>query len=315
MRNYQSLLQAAEIWVPAENPESLQLAAGSYGARTDFAAASMGTTCKRGEGLPGRVWATGSPIVLRDRFCDAQPARSAAVTATDLTIAVGMPVFDTESLRAVVVLIFGNATRNDGALEIWKPNPEGTALQLFGGEYGHNDDFRRLSALMAFPRGVGLPGIVWQQGAPHILRDLGCTGPFIRALAAKTLGFDQGLGIPIFRGGALDSVVVFISALGIPLSGAFEVWTPDPTGKRLECSAAAYHKLEAFEQLSRKTTVGPGEGLPGRVWSSGVPIVLEQLPPTDPLRAPAAYQAGLRMGIGIPILRGATTTAVVVLLD
>ncbi len=59
--------------------------------------------------------------------------------------------------------------------------------------------------------------------------------------------------------------------------------------------------LSAFEELSRTTSFGPGEGLPGRVWSTGRPAWSADvtLDPNFP-RAPIARQVGLRGAFASP---------------
>ncbi len=309
-----SLLCVAEVWTPAQDRTALRLTAGSYGPFTEFEAASRGLTCRSGEGLPGRVWATRSAAVLRRFASDGHPARAARAEA-QFAAALGIPIIDGEVVRAVLVLIFGAPGREAGALEIWGPHSNGEALQLLSGYYGTHDDFRRLSALLTFPQGVGLPGATWASGAPRIVEDLGTSETFVRAVAARSLGLKSGLAMPLFHGDRLSSVLVFISALGRPLARAFEVWSPAPSGKYLRRTAAAYHDLEAFDAASQEQTFRPQEGLPGRVWSSGMPVVLDQLTKDEFVRAGAAANAGLRMGVGIPVLRGGGVQSVIVLLS
>jgi PAS domain S-box-containing protein len=57
-----------------------------------------------------------------------------------------------------------------------------------------------------------------------------------------------------------------------------------------------------FESLSRRTTFAPGEGLPGRVWTTGEPawIVEVEADPNFP-RSETAALAGLRSGFAFPV--------------
>jgi GAF domain len=61
-------------------------------------------------------------------------------------------------------------------------------------------------------------------------------------------------------------------------------------------------RLSEFARTSRGTALPPGHGLPGRVWSSGVPawIADVQYDPNFP-RSAAAVEAGLRAGFCFPI--------------
>ena len=61
--------------------------------------------------------------------------------------------------------------------------------------------------------------------------------------------------------------------------------------------------MPAFEQASRKLVLGRGEGLPGRVWKSGEPAVVDdvRIDKNFP-RAAAATQAGLHAAAALPLM-------------
>ncbi|RNF86316.1 bifunctional diguanylate cyclase/phosphodiesterase [Montanilutibacter psychrotolerans] len=73
-----------------------------------------------------------------------------------------------------------------------------------------------------------------------------------------------------------------------------EVWQPDD-------GAAA----PAFMAMTSETTLGPDDGLPGRIWVSGKPLWLTDITQdADSPRALAAAEYGLLAGIGFPIVSG-----------
>ncbi len=93
-----------------------------------------------------------------------------------------------------------------------------------------------------------------------------------------------------------------------------EAWTPTAKGDRLERSPAwysAFPELAAFWQASADFTFAPGVGLPGRAWAGRRPVWARDvtLDPEFP-RAHLARDAGLKAGMGIPVLAGATAAAV-----
>ena len=60
-----------------------------------------------------------------------------------------------------------------------------------------------------------------------------------------------------------------------------------------------------FEELSRRTAFAPGIGLPGRVWASGEPAWIHDVPHDGNFpRAPVAALEGLHGAVGFPILLG-----------
>jgi PAS domain S-box-containing protein len=62
-------------------------------------------------------------------------------------------------------------------------------------------------------------------------------------------------------------------------------------------------RLASFEEMSRQRRLGPGEGLPGRVWETGLPVwIPDVLKESNFPRAPKAHEAGLHGAFGFPIV-------------
>ncbi len=82
-----------------------------------------------------------------------------------------------------------------------------------------------------------------------------------------------------------------------------------------ECSPAWYSSrkgLEKFRTLSEGFTFPPGQGLPGRVWSSKHPAWIRNVTLDENFqRAPIAREVGLKAGMGIPVLAGDKVIAVI----
>jgi len=92
-----------------------------------------------------------------------------------------------------------------------------------------------------------------------------------------------------------------------------QAWMPGETG-RLECVPAWYGNTAGFERF-RKTSLEMkcmhGTGLPGRVWASKKPVWVNDVTCDGNFpRASAAMEAGLRAGLGIPVLAGDEMIAV-----
>src|SRR3954454_16626090 len=90
-------------------------------------------------------------------------------------------------------------------------------------------------------------------------------------------------------------------------------WEQDPSQPGVLRRAAFWHSVTmapaALEQLRATDTLPTGNGLPGRVWESGVPawIVDVTVDPNFP-RADAARAAGLQSAFCFPIATGAGMT-------
>ncbi|MGZ8162404.1 MAG: hypothetical protein ACXWTT_06005 [Methylobacter sp.] len=59
-----TFIKVTEIWIPNKDRIKLEFGSGVYGELTDFKAASEQQQFAYNEGLPGRAWAAGRPIVL-----------------------------------------------------------------------------------------------------------------------------------------------------------------------------------------------------------------------------------------------------------
>jgi PAS domain S-box-containing protein len=96
-----------------------------------------------------------------------------------------------------------------------------------------------------------------------------------------------------------------LEAIGRPLGWQLgAVWQLDGADGRLHC-ACTWHaggRTAEFEELSAALALAPGEGLPGRVLSSGKPAWLTDAPiDANFPRADAARRNGLHAGFGFPL--------------
>ncbi len=306
----QAFVHVVEVWVP--DRQVLRHRSGAYGKHTDFARKSVTTTYRRGEGLPGAAWASGRVVVwkdLRGHQVRGQPAEEYGLDA-----GVAVPIYRGEALTSVLLILCGSRKRASGCIEVWEPQNRSELVHA-GAYYGQLDAaVREPSEQMRFTRGVGLPGITWQRGAPFLIEDLTTADAFARAVLAEKCGLRTGLGIPLYRGGDLAQVLVLLSAQASPIARAFEVWVPDAKG-HLYLEQSVYEKgLEHFARLSRNTTFAPGEGLPGRVFESAQPLVFGNIQVGPFIRHRAAEDAGLEVGVGIPVHDGENLRAAVLLL-
>ena len=269
-----TFVQASEVWVP--EGDRLVFSTGHYGDLADFAAVSGKESFGHGEGLPGKAWAEGRPVVLKG-FEGSYFKRTEAAKAAGLTSAVAVPVFDGATLKAVLVVLCGDDENRTGAIEVWRQADE--ILKLDDGYYGAAKHFEWVSKHTQFPRGQGLPGGVWAASTPLLLRDLGTGYRFIRAEAAGKAGLTTGLGLPVPVPGDTAYVLTLLSARGTPLARRFEIWDARSAvvGSKHEavlidgiCAREGRLWAEEGEEPRR---VAAWAGVVGRVLGSGVPIV------------------------------------------
>jgi hypothetical protein len=170
-----------------------------------------------------------------------------------------------------------------------------------------------VSRLMRFPLGRGLPGIVWERGAPHIIEDTRASNSFLRASAARDCGVEAGLGIPLHQGGAVSQVLVLLSAQATPLARAFEVWLPD--AQQNFGLAESFYGTGFQPAAPGSESVVSGAGVLGRALLTGLPYAFSSADADSPFpgRA-AALAAGVQGGVAIPLQVEGTVRALVMLL-
>ncbi|SFB74611.1 GAF domain-containing protein [Tropicimonas isoalkanivorans] len=293
-----TFIQVAEVWVP--DGDRLVLEKGNYGNLDAFAAASHKESFARGEGLPGKAWAEGRPIVLK-AFDGSYFKRTEAAKEAGLTSAVAVPVFAGKVLKAVLVVLCGDDDARTGAIEVWKETDG--VLRLEDGYYGAAKHFEWVSQHTHFPRGQGLPGGVWAAGTPILMRDLGSGYRFVRADSAEKAGLSTGIGLPMPAPDGATFVLTLLSARGTPIARRFEIWEAraaragSPREATLTdgiCEREGPLWAEENPPVSPKTATA-WQGPIGQVLGSGLPFVK-----TDGVGLPAGY----RSMVALPIWRG-----------
>jgi len=138
--------------------------------------------------------------------------------------------------------------------------------------------------------------------SPHILEEL-------RLLHALTLALDKSENLSSALAIVLKEVC---RATGWALG---EAWLPAPDGSALEMGPVwhvASNRLREFVAGSRTYAFRPGQGLPGRVWSSGKPIwVTDVRADANFPRFRMARRIGLKAGFAIPVKASDETIAII----
>jgi PAS domain S-box-containing protein len=98
--------------------------------------------------------------------------------------------------------------------EFWRINREANVLNCV--EIWHLPlkpltEFESTSRPFVFPRGLGLPGRVWQTGKPICMPDVTVDPDFLRAAAAASAGLHGTLGFPILSGDEVLGVIVLFA--------------------------------------------------------------------------------------------------------
>ncbi len=304
-----TFIKAAEFWLPSADRSLLEYGGGLYGPSSRMARISHEMCFGRGEGLPGRAWDSGAPVVLH-AFEGSYFKRTEAAKADGLTCGIALPIFLGDYLSSVVVLFCGDDEAHAGAIEVWHNDPQRSKdMVLADGHYGRTaDTFEYISRRTSFRVGTGLPGLAWEQRAPVFLPDLGRGAGFLRSDSAVKVGINRGFALPCATPGRDQYVLAFLSALDTPIARRVEIWRPDAEGSALQLQAGF---CEATGLLTdRSDTLQRGQGSIGRCWLSGLPGMSTELA-SEP--GPAAGLTGLRALAVLPVLEGGRFVAAVAL--
>lgn len=289
-----TFIRVAEVWVPDADGHLLEFGGGLYGSATTFGAISRQMCFGRGEGLPGRVWEEGRPILLKD-LQGAGFRRAAAAKDAELTGAVAFPVYVDDEFKAVVVLFCGGDAEEAGAIELWRNDPRITGdMTLVDGYYGAaSAGFEATGRETYLPRGSGLPGLAWQREGSVFIEGLSDSAKFVRAAEAAAAGIERGLAIPCPLPTRDTWVLAFLSASPTPIARRVESWAPDAEG-------AALQRTFGFCETDGSLPAGEAQDADafaqaiGKALSSGVPSL-------RPRASGHAVEAGPGGMIALPI--------------
>lgn len=306
-----TFIRVVELWVPDRSRTRLEFGGSLSGSDFDeFNALSEGTLFAYDEGLPGKAWAAGHPIILTD-FDDSYFRRTDAANEAGLTCGVALPVFAGEFLMAVMVLFCGDDDKHIGAIELWKNDPEVShEMALVDGYYGTAEMFEFNSRHTKFPRGFGLPGRTWKAEMPLVVKNLQNSKLFLRWEEAVEIGVNCGVGIPYKTANDLTWVVTFLSAQATPIARRFEIWVPNAARDALVFHSGDCAKDTDLTAVFGTKTITRGEGSIGGAWATGMPAINANLRNDESVAAIAARDAKLNQLVVLPMIDGAMLTAV-----
>lgn len=314
-----NFIQAAELWLPSSDGSLLDFGGGAFGAAKRFEARSRSMCFGRGEGLPGRAWDEGRPILLSE-LSGAGFRRADAARTAGYTCAIALPYFAGDRISGVLVLFCSHDPAHISALELWHHNARLTSdMTLADGAYGAGEaSFGAISRETFLPRGVGLPGLAWQRGETVFIEDLASVpGRFLRSETAAEAGLHRGLAIPV--GSRVDDchVVTFLAGSELPLARRIERWVPDAAKTEL-------HRDFAFSELhggrsaaaARLSIPAGSGGLTSSIstaWTRGVPVINPRPEAEEGPPAAAAAAIGSQALIAIPVVWEGAVSEVVAL--
>jgi hypothetical protein len=302
-----TFVRATEVWVPTADGSSIDLIAGLYAEELrHFEAISRGLRRAYGEGLAGKAWERGQPIILKN-LENSFFNRYDAAHRHELACVVALPIFAGPVLKSMLVFLCNDDLQREGAIELWCA-PEGEAeITLVDGYFGTASGFETITREAAFGRGTGLPGGVWETGLPLLIPELARSAQFARKAAAEDVGFRRAVGWPCAVRGGGAWVMAFLSSRKSPIAGRFENWLPTGADGQFSFQGGF---CESGADLAAQWSAPLAVDAFAEVGETFVPIVTDD--PAARLGEPgrSARDAGLTRAIVLPILSGSRLKAI-----
>lgn len=268
-----TFIKVTEIWVPDKARTQLEFGSGLYGDLTEFKADSAEQKFAYNEGLPGKAWAEGHPIVLT-QFEHSYFKRTLSAQNAGLTCGIALPIFSGEFLMAVVVFLCGDDEDHAGAIEVWNKSANNTdTLSVMDGYYGTLKHFEKISRELSVPKGQGIAGLTWGNGMPVFIEDIGQADNFIRTKEAQLEGITVGISLPVYDNPNTPYIMAFLSAKATPIAKRIQIWIPNSEGSQLICQQGFSKETNDLAEIFETLPVNKGIGALGRVWLTGVPII------------------------------------------
>lgn len=228
-----SCLKGIEVWSPTSDSSQLQLIQSAYTDSTDFEDATEGVTFRRREGLPGEVWDKRAPVFLKE-LINSNFVRRNAADAAGMTTAIGFPVFQSQKMSAVVVLLLDAEREVTAAFESWRIDPQTERLTLNSGTYINCEKLRRLSEFISLPIGAGLAGFAAEQVRPYATARFQEDTNVIREAALTAEQYTSAVAIPLTDSGSLaNDVFVTLNSQSTPVFSIVQVWKNNGNGFRM----------------------------------------------------------------------------------
>ncbi|WP_425049551.1 GAF domain-containing protein [Psychromarinibacter sp. S121] len=195
---------AIEVW--HEQDGLLMLDDGYYGAAKHFEWVSQHTHFPRGQGLPGGVWSSETPILMRDLGSGYRFIRADSAAKAGLTTGLGLPIPVPGGKTFVLTLLSAKGTPIARRFEIWDAR---SARNGAANEARLIDGICAREGALWDPDNAGNERVVkaWQ-GA--IGRVLGTGVPLVEGgKPGLANGYDSMVALPIHLDGELSHVVAW----------------------------------------------------------------------------------------------------------
>lgn len=191
---------AIELWRGSvDRLNEIELVDGYYGTMEEFEWISRRIKVMKTQGLPGSVWSSKMPIIMKDLSKSATFMRASKASKEGITTAIGIPAWVDEDDGYVMTFLSAKGTPIARRFEIWIPSNDGL---VFSDGYSVGDvDLKELHTNTIYKKGDSMLGRVWEFGYP-ILNE--------KSDMQNAPGeYDGVLALPLLEKGFFKATIVF----------------------------------------------------------------------------------------------------------
>lgn len=193
---------AIELW--RGDPDRLYemgLLEGYYGKMAEFEWISKRLKIMKGRGLPGTVWKTHLPLIMKDLGSSPVFLRAKKAAQAGITTALAIPAWMHESEGYVMSFLSAKGTPIARRFEVWVPDAAGSLLEFADGHCDMGTDLSARYAQRKLDRMTSLSGSVWRTGRPVLTERYDHDEDDVE--------FEALLALPIMQNGFFKAVVKF----------------------------------------------------------------------------------------------------------
>ena len=141
------------------------------------------------------AWNQRSAVILQEAPSELLQ-RISTQNGLELTALIAYPIIHGHDVLSVVVLGIGCGP---GAFEVWSRDDR-DELSISASYYSGLKSLEFISRYVRFPKGAGLPGVVWKSRQPKLVVNLAKSPDFMRSFDSGETQPDTGLGLPVALG-------------------------------------------------------------------------------------------------------------------
>jgi len=191
---------AIEIWTKLRQHRcEMELKEGYYGSMEAFERRSRSIRVMFGQELPGTVWKTQMPHLIKEPGQSETFLRARQALRAGITSALALPASMIEDDGCVLAFLSADDSPIARRFEIWVPDETGEALVFRDGYCHEGTDLKALHGLTRLGKHTTQQGNVYKTGYPLLTGDAG----------SVDTPFDSLLAVPILGNGFCKAVVLF----------------------------------------------------------------------------------------------------------